>query len=268
MRFKGVFDNIFKLEVGADNRTVERILQYTGRVSYEEPSLEESREWIQRLYHICEENVVGKVVNVGTVGHIDHGTRGYAPDMDDISWSTPHVKSYYNSLHPECIYWWEGLIYVGGRIIHNLRIHEVNNRAAGGTEEGLIVAKPDIDCDSITDLSALETNQFKDRIVARLNKGAGKTMPPEISKAIEAFLSPQPMKVQPAFIEREFERDRRTVIPTRKAIAWAIQLMVWNDDAMKKLAGVGRNDVYVRYVAPPFPGSKHDKLTDEGKWDA
>lgn len=256
MRFKGVFDNIFKLEVGADNRTVERILQYTGRVSYEEPSLEESREWIQRLYHICEENVVGKVVNVGTVGHIDHGTRGYAPDMDDISWSTPHVKSYYNPFKPECIYWWEGLIYVGGRIIHNLRIHEVNNRAAGGAEEGLIVAKPEADA-------------FQQALARRMNKGfSGKRMPPEVIKTIENFLSPQPMKVQPAFIEREFERDRRTVVPTRKAIAWAIQLMVWNDDAMKKLAGVGRNDVYVRYVAPPFPGSKHDKLTDEGKWDA
>jgi len=255
MRFKGVLENIFKLEVGEDGRTVERILQYTGQTSDEDNNHEVSREWIQRLYHISEENVVGKVVNVGTVGHVDHGRRGHNANPADYASSVPHVRSYYNPFKPECIYWWEGLIYVGGRIIHNLRIHEVDNLAAGGNEEDLIANFNERDDNDIQPF------------LARLKKGAGKTIPPEVLKTIENFMSPQPMKVQPAFIEREFQRDRRTVVPTRKAIAWAFQLLVWNEDAMKKMAGIGKQDVYVRYEAPPFPGSKHDKLTDEGKWD-
>lgn len=230
MRLKGALGNIFKLEVGEDGRTVERVLQYTGRVSYEEPSIEESREWIQRLYHICEENVVGRTVNVGTVGHIDHGRRGYRPNMADISWSTPHVKSYYNPFQPEWIYWWEGLIYVGGRVIHNLRIYEDKKPP----EEGVI-------CDSIspTEGHSKEYEQIKKMVVSRMNKGtSGKAMPPEITSAIEDFLRPTGAKVNPIRIMHEYERDRRTVIPSRKSIQWAIEMTHWKDKDLFKILGM------------------------------
>jgi hypothetical protein len=167
-----------------------------------------------------------KHVNVGTVGHVDHGRmlqytgkRGYKSLAENYPASIPYIVRRINPFQPEWIYWWEGLIYVGGRVIHNLRIYEDKKPP----EEGMI-------CDSISPIEgrSKEYEQIKKMLVSRMNKG---------TSAIEDFLRPTGVKVNPIRIMHEYERDRRTVIPSRKSIQWAIEMMSWKDKDLFKLLG-------------------------------
>jgi hypothetical protein len=178
-----------------------------------------------------------KHVNVGTVGHVDHGRmlqytgkRGYKSMVENYPSGIPYLTRRVNPFEPEWIYWWEGLIYVGGRVIHNLRIYEDKKPP----EEGVI-------CDSIspTEGRSKEYEQIKKMLVSRMNKGtSGKAMPPEITSAIEDFLRPTGVKVNPIRIMHEYERDRRTVIPSRKSIQWAIEMTHWKDKDLFKILGM------------------------------
>ena len=169
-----------------------------------------------------------KHVNVGTVGHMD-----IAGDWDG---NQQYIRRKVNPFTPEWIYWWNGLIYVGGRVIHNLRIYE--EVETPHAEIGTVFPA----CDSITETHSKDYNRLKQMLAYRMNKGAvgGKMMTGEVAEAIEDFLRPQPMKIKPMLIIRELERDRRTVVPSRKAIQWAIEMTHWKDKDLFKILGMGK----------------------------
>jgi hypothetical protein len=76
------------------HRQQPRILQYTGRRNY------------------------SQYPNVGTVGHVDHGLNGFIAPLEDYVGNMPYVTGHHNQSVPEWIFWSNGFIYVGGRIIH------------------------------------------------------------------------------------------------------------------------------------------------------
>lgn len=226
MKFKGVLGKMSPLEItctppGAS--VEERVLFYTGRRNYDEDALRLYDEaYMHRLYDITRKNVV----NVGTVGHMD-----IAGDWDG---NQQYIRRKTNPFTPEWIYWWNGLIYVGGRVIHNLRIYEeVESPKA---EDALIVHE------ATSKGHSKEYDRLKELLVSRMKMGTvgGKMMPTEVVAEIESFLRPQPMKVRPMLIIRELERDRRTVIPSRKAIQWAIEMTHWKDKDLFKILGMGK----------------------------
>jgi hypothetical protein len=203
-----------------------------------------------------------KHVNVGTVGHVDHGRmlqytgrRNYLNIAGDWSGDQQYIRGIRNPFEPECIYWSNGLVYVGGRIIHDLTCRVT-------TIETIIDdAVPTSD-----QLGHYMASRYKGKFFWALEETVGK--PLDIEKLVM-----QDVYMRDVFFvsnnEKLLNSDRRSVIPTRKAIAWAFQLLYWNDDLMKKMAGV--TDGVVPQVDPSFPvfpGSRLDKLTDEGKWDA
>lgn len=181
-----------------------------------------------------------KHVNVGTVGHVDHGRmlqytgrRSYLDVAGDWDGKQQYMRRLPNPFQPEWIYWWEGLIYVGGRVVQDLRIYEVKKPA----EEGLV-------CDSISPVEehSSEYDQLKKIMASRMSKRgiSGKVMSPEVLKTIEEFLSPQSVKIRPALVLREIDRDRRTVIPSRKSIQWAIEMTHWKDKDLFKILGMNQ----------------------------
>jgi len=187
-----------------------------------------------------------KHVNVGTVGHVDHGRvlqytghKGYESMLADYPSNAPSITRYRNPFTPEWIYWWNGLIYVGGRVIHNLRIYEEVETPRAE------VGKMFPACDSITETHSKDYHRLKQMLAYRMNKGAvsGKMMPSEVVESIEDFMRPTPMKIKPMLIIRELERDRRTVIPSRGVIRWAIAMTQWDESAIMKIAGMTDNDL-------------------------
>lgn len=179
-----------------------------------------------------------KHVNVGTVGHVDHGRmlqytgeRGYKSMVENYPSGMPYLTRRINPFQPEWIYWWEGLIYVGGRVIHNLRIYEDKKPP----EEGVI-------CDSIspTEGHSDKYKRLQELLVSRMKMGpvGGKMMPTEVINEMERLLTHSPMKVNPIRIMHEYERDRRTVIPSRKSIQWAIEMTHWKDKDLFKILGM------------------------------
>lgn len=163
-----------------------------------------------------------KHVNVGTVGHIDHGRmlqytgrRSYLDIAGDWDGRQQYVRRLPNPFEPEWIYWDSGLVYVGGRIIHDLT-------------HSLTAIEPD------TQGELVLTGPHKGKLYWALEDTISK--PLDIGKLLgDPYMND-------VFFESNTKKklvaDRKSVIPSRKSIQWAIEMRNWKDKDLFKILGM------------------------------
>jgi hypothetical protein len=159
--------------------------------------------------------------------------------MADISWSTPHIKVYHNPFTPEFINCFNGLLYVAGRVVHDMDIYaEVETPSGrGALIDGLtILDYPGIIHD--------EPPQFmrgsKGGIhgIGNLTSKSSLLLDEFIAQSEIGYLSNQTKLIRREGNKQLLVADRKSIIPSRRAIQWAIEMRNWKDKDLFKLLGM------------------------------
>jgi hypothetical protein len=172
-----------------------------------------------------------KHVNVGTVGHVDHGRvlqytgrRGYTPNMEDISWYTPHIKHYGNPFQPEWIYWMDGLVCVAGRILHDANIYDAENPS------GKVTLDPGY--------SPMIINPKDKHYYALHDQKSHHLLNEFVAQCDPGYISDTDRVYRRERNKQRLVTDRKSIVPSRRSIQWAIEMRNWKDKDLFKILGM------------------------------
>jgi uncharacterized membrane protein YecN with MAPEG domain len=172
-----------------------------------------------------------KHVNVGTVGHIDHGRvlmysgeRGYRSALENYPSNVPSIRWYTGTPRPEWIYWLDGLVYVGGRILHDSGIYNVENPSAQ------VAIDPGY--------TPMIINPKGKHYYALHDQKAHHLLNEFVAQCDPGYLSATDMVYRRERNKERLVADRKSIVPTRRAIQWAIEMRNWKDKDLFKILGM------------------------------
>ena len=174
-----------------------------------------------------------KHVNVGTVGHIDHGRvlqytghRGYRSVVENYLSNTPYIERGVNYVVPEFIYWLDGLVVVAGRVLHDAKIYDVENPSAAAAvvhEE-----PPQFMLDGKGGLRSFGNALGKSSLV----------LDEFIAQCEIGYVSNETRLIRRDRNKARLVADRKSIIPSRGQIRWAISMTQWDESTIMKIAGM------------------------------
>jgi hypothetical protein len=179
-----------------------------------------------------------KHVNVGTVGHIDHGRvlrytgrRNYLDVAGDWGGDQQYMRRLPNPFQPEWIYWLDGLVVVAGRVLHDANIYDEENPSGKRTivDPGIIHDEPpQFMLDGKGGIRGMGNAIGKSSLVLEA----------VIAQWVPGYMSATDKVYRRQRNKERLIADRTSIIPSRKSIQWAIEMTHWKDKDLFKILGM------------------------------
>lgn len=181
-----------------------------------------------------------KHVNVGTVGHIDYGRvlmysgeRGYRSALEDYPSSMPSIRWYTGTPQPEHIYWLDGLVVVAGRVLHDAGIYDNVENPSG---KAALVDYPGIVHEEPPQFVLDGKGGF--RSIRNIVGKSSLVLDEFIAQCEMGYVSNETRLIRRDRNKARLVADRKSIIPSRGQIRWAISMMQWDESAIMKIAGM------------------------------